>query len=86
MTAARSELGSDRQVALLRAELAGRDEIIVVLQHAIRELHHELENLRVAHSYAGFAGAVPRLNGAEGCTLPDVLEFTGFEPDAAAVS
>lgn len=39
----------------LRDEVACRDEIIVALQHVIRDLRHELENLRVEHVYAGFA-------------------------------
>jgi hypothetical protein len=40
---------------MLQEELACRDEIIVALQHVIRDLRHELQNLRVEHHYAVFA-------------------------------
>ena len=40
---------------MLREELACRDEIILALQHVIRDLRHELENLRVEHAYGLFA-------------------------------
>jgi hypothetical protein len=36
----------------LREDLACRDEIIVALQHVVRDLRHELANLRVEHVYA----------------------------------
>jgi hypothetical protein len=39
----------------LREQLAERDEIIVALQHVIRDLRHELENQRAEHAYAAFA-------------------------------
>lgn len=45
--------------ARLRDQLAERDEIIVALQHVIRDLRHELENLRVETAYAAFAPARP---------------------------
>lgn len=38
--------------ARLRDQLAERDEIIVALQHVIRDLRHELENVRVESAYA----------------------------------
>jgi hypothetical protein len=41
----------------LRDQLAERDEIIVALQHVIRDLRHEVENLRVESAYAAFAHA-----------------------------
>ncbi len=41
----------------LRDQLAERDEIIVALQHVIRDLRHEVENLRVETAYAVFAHA-----------------------------
>lgn len=44
----------------LRGQLAERDEIIVALQHAIRDLRHEVENLRVETAYAAFAMAERR--------------------------
>jgi hypothetical protein len=39
----------------LREQLAQRDEIIVALQHVIRDLRHEIENLRVEDAYAALA-------------------------------
>jgi hypothetical protein len=45
----------DPRVGKLREELACRDEIIVALQHVIRDLRHELDSLRVENSYAVFA-------------------------------
>jgi hypothetical protein len=45
----------DLRLARLREELACRDEVIVALQHVIRDLRHELENLRTEHVYAAFA-------------------------------
>ncbi len=42
-------------VVRLRDQLAERDEIIVALQHIIRDLRHEIENLRVEDVYASFA-------------------------------
>jgi hypothetical protein len=39
----------------LRDQLAERDEIIVALQHVIRDLRHEIENRRVEDVYAEFA-------------------------------
>lgn len=45
----------DLRLAKLREELACRDEVIVALQHVIRDLRHELENLRAEHAYAVFA-------------------------------
>jgi hypothetical protein len=54
-TAAHYGFEGDPRVARLQEELACRDEIIVALQHVIRELRHELENLRVEHCYAVFA-------------------------------
>ena len=40
--------------ARLRDQLAERDEIIVALQHVIRDLRHEVENLRVETAYVAF--------------------------------
>jgi hypothetical protein len=40
---------------MLREEVACRDEIVVALQHVIRDLRHELENLRAENRYALFA-------------------------------
>jgi hypothetical protein len=45
----------DPRVARLREDVSCRDEIIVALQHVIRDLRHELENLRVENRYAVFA-------------------------------
>lgn len=42
-------------VMRLRDQLAERDEIILALQHIIRDLRHEIENLRVEDVYATFA-------------------------------
>jgi vacuolar-type H+-ATPase subunit F/Vma7 len=39
----------------LREQLAERDEIIVVLQHVIRDLRHEIDNLRAEHAFAALA-------------------------------
>jgi hypothetical protein len=39
-------------VTRLREQLAERDEIIVALQHVIRDLRHEIENLRAEEAYA----------------------------------
>jgi hypothetical protein len=39
-------------VSRLRDQLAERDEIIVALQDVIRDLRHEIENLRVEDAYA----------------------------------
>lgn len=47
--------------ARLREQLAERDEIIVALQHVIRDLRHEVENLRVETAYAVLAH--PRASG-----------------------
>jgi hypothetical protein len=47
--------GEDPRLTRLREEVACRDEIIVALQHVIRDLRHELENLGVEHVYAVFA-------------------------------
>jgi len=55
VTAVSYELEGDPRVARLQQELACRDEVIVALQHVIRDLHHELENLRTEHTYAAFA-------------------------------
>jgi hypothetical protein len=58
-TAARYELEEDPRLARLREELDQRDEIIVALQHVIRDLRHELENVRAEHVYAVFAHRAP---------------------------
>ena len=42
-------------VARLQQQLAERDEIIVALQHVIRELYHEVENRRVEGAYLALA-------------------------------
>jgi hypothetical protein len=41
-------------VARLREQLAERDEIIVALQHVIRDLQHEVVNLRVGSRLRDF--------------------------------
>jgi hypothetical protein len=63
---ARYELEEDPRVARLRRELRSRDEVIVALQHLIRDLRHELENVRAEHTYAVFAleGTHPERNAA----------------------
>lgn len=43
---------SNPGLARLREQLAERDEIIVALQHVIRDLRHEIENLHAEDSYA----------------------------------
>ena len=61
---------------MLREELAARDEIIVALQHVVRDLRHELENLRVEHVYAAFAGGAS-LSDHAACSPPrDVQTLT----------
>lgn len=52
--------GSQRREAAptlvrLREQLAERDEIVLALQHVIRDLRHEIENLRAETAYARFA-------------------------------
>ena len=42
-------------VARLQQQLSERDEIIVALQHVIRELYHEIENRRVEGAYVALA-------------------------------
>jgi len=54
------ELEGDPRVARLQEELACRDDVIVALQHVIRDLRHELENLRAEQTYAVFALEAPR--------------------------
>ena len=49
------ESEGDLRLARLREELSCRDEVIVALQHVIRDLRHEVENLRTEHVYAEFA-------------------------------
>ncbi len=39
----------------LQEQVAERDEIIVALQHVIRDLRHEIENVRAETAYALFA-------------------------------
>ena len=39
-------------LARLQEQLAERDEIIMALQHVIRGLHHEIDNLRADRAYA----------------------------------
>lgn len=86
-TAARFEFeGGDPRVAPMRAELAARDEIIVALQHVIRDLRHELENLRVAPIYGAFAGERSPRNHAEYRPLPELIEYPVSDPDAAAAA
>ena len=50
---------------MLQEGLAARDEIIVALQHVIRDLRHELENLRAGPRYAEFAREALRLCPAQ---------------------
>lgn len=58
-TAVLYEFDGDRRILRLQAELACRDEIIVALQHVVRDLRHEVENLRVEQSYAKCALDLP---------------------------
>lgn len=60
-TAVLYEFEEDPRVARMREELACRDEIIVALQHVVRDLQHELENLRMERAYAECAFGPPRL-------------------------
>jgi hypothetical protein len=46
--------------ARLREQLAERDEIIVALQHVIRDLRHEIDNLSAERAYATLAHLPPR--------------------------
>lgn len=56
MTAAAAiEHNGGMLAARLQQQIAERDEIIVALQHVIRELHHEVENCRAAEAYAALA-------------------------------
>jgi hypothetical protein len=41
-------------VTRLQEQLEERDEIIVALQHVIRDLRHEIDNLRAEDAYAAF--------------------------------
>ncbi len=59
VTAAVHDLEGDSRVARLRKELDCRDEVIVALQHVIRDLRHELENLRAEQTFAEFALEAP---------------------------
>jgi hypothetical protein len=45
--------------ARLQEQLAERDEIIVALQYVIRDLRHEIENLRAERTY-GRVARLPR--------------------------
>ncbi|HEY5694211.1 MAG TPA: hypothetical protein VIR14_06860 [Gaiellaceae bacterium] len=53
--AAPYESEAEARIERLRDELADRDEIIVALQHIVRDLRHEIENARAEHVYAAFA-------------------------------
>jgi len=57
--AASHEPEGDPRLARLQEELACRDEIIVALQHVVRDLRHELENLRHLHAVWGVAVLPP---------------------------
>ena len=76
-------------MARLHEGLTARDELIVALQHVIRDLRHELENLRAAPRYAEFAREAPRScraqpeDGGAGDGFRNGLERgwrTGLEP------
>jgi hypothetical protein len=56
ISAGLSERPDERSVniAALRQQVADRDEIIVALQHVVRDLRHEIENLRAEISFAAF--------------------------------
>ena len=54
-----NEYRGDTRVARLQEEVADRDEIIVALQHVVRDLRHEIENLRADHVYLAFARSAP---------------------------
>lgn len=56
-TELRPRAGEPATTERLRDQLAERDEIIVALQHVIRDLRHEVDNLRVETAYAAFARA-----------------------------
>lgn len=43
--------------ALWQQRVDERDEIIVMLQHVIRDLRHEIDNLRAGQVYGAFAEA-----------------------------
>ena len=58
-------------LARLREHVAERDEIIVALQHVIRDLRHEIENLQAETAYAAYAN---RPSGVEPQTLSGVAE------------
>jgi hypothetical protein len=47
-------------VARLREQLAERDEIIVALQHVVRDLYHEVENLRAEAAFAASSYRRPK--------------------------
>jgi hypothetical protein len=70
-------------VATLKAELAARDEIIVALQHVIRDLRHEIENLRLEHLYAVFVCEAARSEPAEGHAPSNVHTLPLGKPDEA---
>jgi uncharacterized coiled-coil protein SlyX len=54
---ARERHAASTDIARLRVQLAERDEIIVALQHVIRELRHEIDNLRAEQRYLARGGA-----------------------------
>ena len=54
-TTALSHDPEPNSIARFRDQLAERDEIIVALQHVIRDLQHEIENLHAEEVYATFA-------------------------------
>ncbi len=68
-------------MANLKAELAARDEIIVALQHVIRDLRHEIENLRVEHLYAIFVCEAARSEAVEGHAPSNVHTLPLGKPD-----
>ena len=55
ITASRESEPDPDGVLRLRDQLAERDEIIIALQHVIRDLRHEIENLRAEDTWALFA-------------------------------
>lgn len=86
-TAVRYNPEGDPRVARLQEELACRDEVIVALQHVIRDLHHELENLRAEYRYAAFALEAASSEDGESSPAPGDIASDGITlPLADALS
>jgi hypothetical protein len=82
-TAASDGSERDSRVARLQEELARRDEIVVALQHVIRDLRHENENLRTEHVYVAFARGAPSSDRAGLCGQAPPVHMPGVGEESA---